>query len=328
MMPNVLRDGSPTAQPSGQSQQAVQQSQTATNNANAVYQRANRVPPPSMGDGELDSISPPNGISPANSIRRIPRENRGSSGSLNELGLHPQDPAAAGAARERDRPDSRERERREKSNSVDRLEARRTPTNTQQGGPPPSRPSPYSFDSSSTLKPDNHSSTDLLSLGNPRDSPVYDPNSALASLDSLKPSGGANGFTQKRQGSGDSLDLPNGEHGGWVSYDSADPSPPHQRQDPRSATEWDRKQGNQSYSSSRFTTDRYPLAEEERDEEILSPPRGQGQQARPQAVSLHSSSSYMSLFCFIGSTSAATGGKTKGLAHSRPVTDDATPTRT
>ncbi|CAG7851593.1 SubName: Full=Uncharacterized protein {ECO:0000313/EMBL:CCA69169.1} [Serendipita indica DSM 11827] len=281
MMPNPLRDGSPTAQPPGQPQQGVQQSQTATNGSNGAYQRTNRVPPPSMGDGELDGISPPNGISPSNSIKRIARENKGSIGTLNELGFHPQDPAAVGAARERDRPESRERERREKSNSVDKLEARRTPTNTQQGGPLPSRPSPYSFDSSSTLKPDNHSSADLLSLGNPRDSPVYDPNNGLASLESLKPGGGANGSMQKRQGSGDSLDLPNGEHGGWVSYDSADP---HQS---RSATEWDRKQGNQSYSNnSRFSPDRYPLAEEqnERDEEILSPPRVPGQQARPQAT--------------------------------------------
>ncbi len=250
-----------------------------------------------MGDGELDAI-PPNGISPAGSLRRIPRENRGSSGSVNELGILPQDLAAAGAARERDRPDSRDRDRRDREKNgvlpIDKQEARRTPTNAQGAGVVPNRPSPYSFDSTSTIKQASHSTTDLLALGGARDSPSYD-NSALASLDPLQGDGGASSG-QKRQGSGDSLDLPNGEHGGWVSYESSEPGPQPQRQEPRGA-DWDRKQANQSYSGSRFSPDRFPLSEEDgRDEEILSIPRGTAQQPRPvQPVSLQHISKCRSL---------------------------------
>jgi hypothetical protein len=269
MMPTSIRDSSPNGQ---------QQS----NQNNSGYPRTNRVAPPSMGDGELD-VSPPNGISPVGSLRRIPRENRGSSGSVNELGILPQDPAVAGAARERDRPASRERERRDREKNgglpVDKQEARRTPTNPQGTGSAPMRSSPYSFDPTSSLKPSNHSTTDLLALGNARDSPSYD-NGALASLDPLQGDGGAPSM-QKRQGSGDSLEMPNGEHGGWVSYDSSEPAPQPQRQEPRNA-DWDRKQANQAYSASRFSPDRFPLTEEQdgRDEEILPLPRGNAQQTR------------------------------------------------
>lgn len=277
MLPTSLRDSSPSGQQQQQQQQPQQRQHSG--DQNNAYPRTNRVPPPSMGDGEHDVI-PPNGISPAGSLRRIPRENRGSSGSVNELGISPQDLAAVGAARERDRPDSRDRDRREKNGVIDKQEARRTPTDTRNAGLGPNRPSPYSFDSSTTIKPANHSTTDLLALGaGARDSPSYD-NSALASLDPLQGDGGAPS-AQKRQGSGDTLDLPNGEHGGWVSYESSEPGPQPQRQEPRNA-DWDRKQANQAYSASRFSPDRFPLTEEQdgRDEEILSIPRGTAQQTR------------------------------------------------
>ena len=273
MMPTNLRDSSPNGQ----------QQQQTTNPNNASYPRTNRVPPPSMGDVELDA-PPPNGISPAGSLRRIPRENRGSSGSLNELGILPQDPTVPGAARERDRPASRERERREREKNgvlpVEKQESRRTPTNPQTAGPPPTRPSPFTFDSTTTIKPSNSSTTDLLALGNARDSPSYD-NGALASLDPLQGDGGAPSM-QRRQGSGDSHETPNGERGGWVGYDSSEPGAQPQRQEPRNA-DWDRKQANQAYSASRFSPDRFPLTEEQdgRDEEILPLPRGTAQQTRP-----------------------------------------------
>lgn len=277
IMPASLRDSSPNGQQQHQQQQPQQRQGSGDN---ASYPRSNRVPPPSMGDGELDAI-PPNGISPAGSLRRIPRENRGSSGSVNELGILPQDLAAAGAARERDRPDSRDRDRRDREKNgvlpIDKQEARRTPTNTQGGaGVVPNRPSPYSFDSTTTIKAANHSTTDLLALGGARDSPSYD-NSALASLDPLQ-GDGTSPLPQKRQGSGDSLDLPNGEHGGWVSYESSEPGPQPQQRN----ADWDRKQANQAYSASRFSPDRFPLTEEQdaREEEILSIPRGTAQQTR------------------------------------------------
>ncbi|KAG8777431.1 hypothetical protein FRC20_011200, partial [Serendipita sp. 405] len=225
MMPGTIRDSSPNG-----SQQHQQQNQNQQSNPNTgTYGRSARVPPPpqQFGEGELQDavVVGPNGISPANSLRRMARETRGSSGSLNELGIDPT--IGATATRERDRPASRERERRDRDRektglpTVDKTEPRRTPTNGV---------------------------------------------------------GGAGGPGQKRSNSGESLDLPNGEHGGWMSYDSADPSATSQRQDPRNS---------QANTNSRFSPDRFPLTEEPdgRDEEILSPtflPRHQGQQPRPQ----------------------------------------------
>ncbi|KAG8799982.1 hypothetical protein FRC16_003978 [Serendipita sp. 398] len=298
MMPGTIRDSSPNG-----SQQHQQQNQNQQSNPNTgTYGRSARVPPPpqQFGEGELQDavVVGPNGISPANSLRRMARETRGSSGSLNELGIDPT--IGATATRERDRPASRERERRDRDRektglpTVDKTEPRRTPTNGQSNGSGPMRPSPYTFDSSATIKPSNHSSTDLLAaFGNPRDSPIFDQSGTLASLDPLNADGGgagvgtgggvagvggAGGPGQKRSNSGESLDLPNGEHGGWMSYDSADPSATSQRQDPRNS---------QANTNSRFSPDRFPLTEEPdgRDEEILSPtflPRHQGQQPRPQ----------------------------------------------
>jgi hypothetical protein len=280
MMPNSLRDNSPNNTGQQQSPPATQQQQQAQQSMNANgtnYPRPNRIPPPALGDNDID-VPAPNGISPANSLRRMTRDGRGSSGSVNEMGIHP-DPAlvaAAGLARERDRPSSRDRDRRDRDKvngtiPADKPESRKTPTNAQGGGGsgPPTRPSPYSFDSSTTIKP-NQSSTDLLSLGNPRDSPVNGP---LVNLDQFKSEGAGGGSgggpnpMQKRQGSGDTIDMPNGEHGGWI---SAEPSPQlSQRQEPRNP-DWDRK-ANQAYSASRFSPDWLPLTEEQdgKDEEIL-----------------------------------------------------------
>lgn len=263
MMPNTLRDSSP-----GATQPQNVPNNPMNNNPSGPYE--------------------PTGISPANSLRRIPRENRGSSGSLNELGMHPQDLAAVGAAREKDRPSSRDRERKN-TITTDKPEVRKASGGG--GGPPngsaPIRPSPYGFDSTGTLKA-NHSTTDLLSFGNLRDSPSFD-NSALASLDPLKndPSGGSGGGVgatasiPRKQGSGDSHELPKGEHGGWHTYDGPDPSASAQKGDSRNG-EWDRKQANQAYTASRFSPDRFPLTEEQdgRDEEILSVPRTVNQQPK------------------------------------------------
>lgn len=287
MMPNGLRDSSPGA---GPPQQGLNNPNNNMNNPYRTAQQQNRVAPPAMVGVDQELVDAPSGISPANSLRRVTRENRGSSGSLNELGILPQDPGAPGAAR----PSSRDRERRDTQKNGplpgDKQEARKA-SGGNNSGPPngagPIRPSPYSFDSTSTLKP-NHSSTDLLSLGSLRDSPSFD-NSALAALDPLQNSdvvgggGGASGSMAKKQGSGDSLDLPNGEHGGWVSYDSAEPT---QRQDNRNQ-DWDRNKANPAFTNSRFSPDRFPVLQERDndDEEIISLPRNSSQQPRPQHAS-------------------------------------------
>lgn len=268
-VPNTLRDSSPVA--NGQQSPPS----NSTNNPGAQsFPRGTRVPPPVVGDAELDN-GQPSGISPANSLRRMTKEGRGSSGSVNELGMDPAAVAAAGAARERDRPSSRDRDRRDRekiNHSLDKAESRKTSGNAQGSGATQNRNnSPYSFDS--TLK---NSTADLLGgttavHNSARDSPV----NSMGSLEP-KPNDGAtpplmHHSNHSRQGSIDSLEPPNGERGGWVSYDTG-PSPPPLRQDARNPDK-DRNQANQAFTASRFSPDRFPLTEEQdgRDEEILSP---------------------------------------------------------
>jgi hypothetical protein len=235
-----------------------------------------------MGDAEHDIVSAqPNGISPANSLRRMTREGRGSSGSVNELGLDPAAVVAAGAARERDRPASRDRERRDREKinpSLDKVDRKASVNSQGSGGSQNRNNSPYSFDS--MMK---NSTTDLLGgttavHNSARDSPV----NSLGSLDQKTNEGGKPPLMHHtRQGSVDSFEPPNGERGGWVSYDTG-PSPPPLRQEPRNPDK-DRAQASQGFNNSRFSPDRFPLAEEldGRDEEILSPRNPPNPPARP-----------------------------------------------
>lgn len=268
LVPNTFRDASPVAN----GQQAPSNNNPTNNSGPQSFPRTTRVPPPAMADGELDTgNAQPTGISPANSLRRMTKEGRGSSGSVNELGIDPAAIAAAGAARERDRPASRDRDRRDREKinpPLDKTDRKASVNSQGSGGSQNRNNSPYSFDS--TIK---NSTTDLLGGTTPvhnsaRDSPV----NSLGSLDS-KPNDGATPplMHHARQGSMDSLEPPNGERGGWVSYDTG-PSPPPLRQEARNPDK-DRAQANQAFTASRFSPDRFPLAEEldGRDEEILSP---------------------------------------------------------
>lgn len=160
--------------------------------------------------------------------------------------------------RSEDRPGSSgRREQREKDK--ERSEKGDTPRRSSENA---RRPLPQSFDSTATIKPMsnpaiNHSSSDLLSssaVSQSRESPSHDQGGNLRkhSVDSL-----------------DSIIPPNGESGGWVSYESeTSPQGPPPRNSSESWRDNDRsRQTNQNYNNSRFSPDRIPFTEDAGDED-------------------------------------------------------------
>ena len=226
-----------------------------------------------MPDQELDS-APTQGItiSPAGSFRQRKARN-GSAGSADfvipEAGplIGKESPPAG--RRSDDRPGSSgRRDQREK----DKERSEKGDTPRRSGENARSRPLPQSFDSTATIKPMsnpsvNHSSTDLLGsagVSQTRGSPTHDQglSSRKHSVDSV-----------------DSIIPPNGESGGWVSYESeTSPQGPPPRNSSESWRENDRdrdrggRQANTNYNNSRFSPDRIPFTEDaDRDEDAVAP---------------------------------------------------------
>jgi len=222
-----------------------------------------------MPDAELDS-APTQGltISPTGSFRQRKARN-GSAGSADfvipEVGPLIGKESPTTGRRSEDRPGSSgRREQREKDK--ERSEKGDTPRRSSENA---RRPLPQTFDSSATIKPMsnptvNHSSTDLLlgssGISQSRDSPTHDQGggSRKHSVDSVE-----------------SIMPPNGESGGWVSYESeTSPQVPPPRNSSESWRDNDRgRQTNQNYNNSRFSPpDRIPFTEDaDRDEDAVAP---------------------------------------------------------